>query len=178
MSDGPTSVLLAVSEAGRPLRVKRAAKTCEIRGQFRRNQVANSREIRWRKPVKSASSLREVRVLPSVLQSGISSSRSLPSRHPRSSSGVHATSSSGGSVGTCGDQAQERRIQEVLQCRNRLRSQPIGLGSRSVVPKWRSAGMPRSLFIHGSASTATPLKAFRPARRASPAISGFRFDRC
>jgi len=28
----------------------------ETRGQFRRNQVANSREIRWRKPVKSASS--------------------------------------------------------------------------------------------------------------------------
>jgi hypothetical protein len=54
VSDELTSVLLAISEAGRPLRVKRAAKTCETRGQFRRIQVANSREIRWRKPVKSA----------------------------------------------------------------------------------------------------------------------------
>jgi len=54
VSDELTSVLLAVSETGRPLRVKRAAKTRETRGQFRRIQVANSREIRWRKPVKSA----------------------------------------------------------------------------------------------------------------------------
>ena len=54
VSDELTSVLLAISEAGRPLRVKRAAKTRETRGQFRRIQVANSREIRWRKPVKSA----------------------------------------------------------------------------------------------------------------------------
>jgi hypothetical protein len=54
VSDELTSVLLAVSEKWRPLRVKRAAKTRETRGQFRRIQVANSREIRWRKPVKSA----------------------------------------------------------------------------------------------------------------------------
>jgi hypothetical protein len=54
VSDELTSALLAISETGRPLRVKRAAKTRETRGQFRRNQVANSREIRWRKPVKSA----------------------------------------------------------------------------------------------------------------------------
>jgi len=54
VSDELTSVLSAVSEKGRPLRVKRAAKTRETRGQFRRIQVANSREIRWRKPVKSA----------------------------------------------------------------------------------------------------------------------------
>jgi hypothetical protein len=54
VSDELTSALLATSETGRPLRVKRAAKTRETRGQFRRNQVANSREIRWRKPVKSA----------------------------------------------------------------------------------------------------------------------------
>jgi hypothetical protein len=54
VSDELTSLLLAVSGTGRPLRVKRAAKTRETRGQFRRIQVANSREIRWRKPVKSA----------------------------------------------------------------------------------------------------------------------------
>jgi hypothetical protein len=54
VSDELTSVRLAVSEAGRPLRVKRAAKTRETCGQFRRIQVANSREFRWRKPVKSA----------------------------------------------------------------------------------------------------------------------------
>jgi hypothetical protein len=53
--DELTSALLAASGTGRPLRVKRAAKTREARGQFRRIQVANSREIRWRKPVKSAS---------------------------------------------------------------------------------------------------------------------------
>jgi hypothetical protein len=54
VSDELTSGLLAISEAGRPLRVKHAAKTRETRGQFRRIGVANSREIRWRKPVKSA----------------------------------------------------------------------------------------------------------------------------
>jgi hypothetical protein len=54
VSDGPTSVLLTISEAGRPLGVKRAAKTRETRGQFRRIQVANSRETGWRKRVKSA----------------------------------------------------------------------------------------------------------------------------
>jgi hypothetical protein len=54
VSDGPTPARLAVSGSGRPLRVKRAAKTRETSGQFRRIQVANSREIRWRKPVKSA----------------------------------------------------------------------------------------------------------------------------
>jgi len=54
VSDELTSVLPAVSGTGRPSRVKRAAKTRETRGQFRRIQVANSREIRWRKPVKSA----------------------------------------------------------------------------------------------------------------------------
>jgi hypothetical protein len=54
VSDELTSVLSAISEKGRPLRVKRAAKTRETRGQFRRIQVANSREIKWRKPVKSA----------------------------------------------------------------------------------------------------------------------------
>jgi hypothetical protein len=54
VSDELTSGLLAISESGRPLAVKRAAKTRETGGQFRRNQVANSREIRWRKPVKSA----------------------------------------------------------------------------------------------------------------------------
>jgi hypothetical protein len=54
VSDDLTSVRLAISETRWPLRVKRAAKTRETRGQFRRNQVANSREIRWRKPVKSA----------------------------------------------------------------------------------------------------------------------------
>jgi hypothetical protein len=45
VSDELTSVLLAISETGRPLRVKRAAKTRETRGQFRR--------IRWRIRVKS-----------------------------------------------------------------------------------------------------------------------------
>jgi hypothetical protein len=54
VSDELTSGLLAVSENGRPLRVKRVAKTRETRGQFRRIQVANSSEIRWRKRVKSA----------------------------------------------------------------------------------------------------------------------------
>jgi hypothetical protein len=54
VSDELTSVRLAISETGRPLRVKRAAKTRETRGQFRRIQMANSRETGWRKPVKSA----------------------------------------------------------------------------------------------------------------------------
>jgi len=54
VSDELTSAMSSVSEIRRPLRVKRAAKTRETRGQFRRIQVANSREIRWRKPVKSA----------------------------------------------------------------------------------------------------------------------------
>jgi hypothetical protein len=54
VSDGLTSVLPAISETGRPKPVKRAAKTRETRGQFRRIQVANSRETGWRKPVKSA----------------------------------------------------------------------------------------------------------------------------
>jgi hypothetical protein len=58
VSDDLTSVRLAISETRWPLRVKRAAKTRETRGQFRRNQVANSREIRWRKPVKSADGVR------------------------------------------------------------------------------------------------------------------------
>jgi hypothetical protein len=35
VSDELTSVVLAVSETGRPLRVKHAAKTRETRGQFR-----------------------------------------------------------------------------------------------------------------------------------------------
>ena len=52
VSDDLTPVLLAISEEGWPLRVKRAAKTRETGGQFRRNQVANSREIRWRIRVK------------------------------------------------------------------------------------------------------------------------------
>jgi hypothetical protein len=57
VSDDLTPVLLAISEEGWPLRVKRAAKTRETGGQFRRNQVANSRETGWRKPVKSAANL-------------------------------------------------------------------------------------------------------------------------
>jgi hypothetical protein len=65
VSDELTSVLLAISETGWPLAVKRAAKTRETRGQFRRIQVANSREIRWRKPVKSAPGAADREVGPS-----------------------------------------------------------------------------------------------------------------
>jgi hypothetical protein len=62
VSDELTSVLLAISEKGWPLAVKHAAKTRETGGQFRRIQVANSREIRWRKPVKSAARSRSQRI--------------------------------------------------------------------------------------------------------------------
>jgi hypothetical protein len=54
VSDELTPALLTISETGWSLPVKRAAKTRETRGQFRRIQVANSRETGWRKPVKSA----------------------------------------------------------------------------------------------------------------------------
>jgi hypothetical protein len=42
VSDGFMPVPLAISEEGWPLPAKRAAKTCEVGGQFRRIQVANS----------------------------------------------------------------------------------------------------------------------------------------
>ncbi len=54
VSDELTPALLAISDTGRPLAVKHAAKTRETRGQFRRIGLANSRETGWRKPVKSA----------------------------------------------------------------------------------------------------------------------------
>jgi EAL domain-containing protein (putative c-di-GMP-specific phosphodiesterase class I) len=64
VSDDLTPVLLTISEEGWPLPVKHAAKTRETRGQFRRIQVANSRETGWRKLVKSALGVHAVACAP------------------------------------------------------------------------------------------------------------------